>query len=58
MFNMLDDGSRLFTGSKLYARQTLPAYFASEPIADLEIAPHVTDLRTIATRTKPIANAR
>jgi hypothetical protein len=36
MLNMLDDCSRLFTGSKLYERETLLAYFDFLPTAFLE----------------------
>lgn len=36
MFNMLDDCSRLFVGSKLYARELLLAYFDFLPAAFLE----------------------
>jgi len=35
MLNMLDDCSRLFTGSKLYERELLPAYFDFLPAAFL-----------------------
>lgn len=36
MFNMLDDCSRVFTGSKLYARENLLAYYDFLPAAFLE----------------------
>ena len=36
MFNLLDDCSRLFTGSKLYQRETLLAYYDFLPAAFLE----------------------
>jgi hypothetical protein len=52
MLNMLDDCSRLFTGSKLYEREhqfwqgRLPAYFASEKISEIEEANlHIDALR-------------
>ena len=35
MLNMLDDCSRLFTGSKIYARELLLSYFDFLPVAFL-----------------------
>jgi hypothetical protein len=35
MLNLLDDCGRLFTGSKIYERELLPAYFAFLPAAFL-----------------------
>src|ERR1019366_2422415 len=46
MLNLLDDCSRLFTGSKLYERELLLAYFASEKITEIAVAnPQIDALR-------------
>jgi len=54
LLNLLDDCSRLPVGAHPYERERLPAYFASEGIAELAVAnQHLAALREHRNRHEP-----